>query len=50
MKRSYELFPVGPAALPQPVEELPVGGEAFSVPWVPVKQSATLSTIELIDG
>ena len=50
MKRFYELFPVGLAALPQVAAELPVGGEEHSAPWVPANQSAKLSTIELNDG
>ena len=33
MKRFYELFPVGPAILPQLMAELPACDELFSVPW-----------------
>ena len=33
MKRFYELFPVGPAILPQVVAELPPCEGLFSIPW-----------------
>ncbi len=33
MKRFYELFPVGPAILPQVVAELPPCEGMFSIPW-----------------